>query len=339
MKAVLLALLLVSGFVFSEDFEPELSTINSQAVSTDVIVHNCDAGGDGPEYVTLGIWVNNPFGERTIAYFYYKNFTSGEWALVDTECPVLEFGKTCNVRIPIYLGGRGEEVESLEIAKVTMAQGATTYEAIFEVPLNHFPTAKELIVANKTEVFLEEYASVQPLSLCGPGGSTCCKLKADRDSLIGIEGESAALLTDCQVDGARMLVEGAINTVRSINEDAPACTAALAEIKNAEDLANSRVCNSGNVATQIAALKTAVRGGNYEPSLAALNSAMSSQCLGAQVEDVEAGEVPVTVDTGTGTDSPGAGNTGTNGSKPFCPSTFVLAALLPLALVVYRWDY
>lgn len=327
MKAVLLALLLVSGFVFSPDFEVELSTINSQAVSSNVLVHNCDAGGDAPEYITMGVWVSNPFGERTTAYFYYKNFTNNQW-MQSGECAVLEFGKTCNMRIPIYLGGRGEGVESLEIAKVTMTRGSTTHEAVFEVPLNHFPTAKELIVANKTEVFREDLASAQELSLCS--GTTCCKLKADLDALSTVEADSSNMLKECRVDGARMLVEGAINTLADINTQAPACAAALAEINSAESLANSRACNSGNVATQIAALKAAVRGGNYEPSLDALNSAMSVQCLGAQVEDVAPGEVPTSTDAGTGN---GTGNAG-NGSKPLCPAAFVLAALLPLALMV-----
>ncbi|MFA5411867.1 MAG: hypothetical protein WC350_00775 [Candidatus Micrarchaeia archaeon] len=333
MKALILALLLVSGFVFSEDFEPQLNTINSQAVSTDVIVHNCDIGGDGPEYITFGIWVPNPFGERTTAYFYYKNFTNNEW-VQSGECIVLEFGKNCNMRIPAYLGGRGEAVESLEITKVTMTDGSTTHEATFEVPLNHFPIAKELIVANKTVVFREELASAQEHSLCS--GSTCCKLKADRDSVSGVEEESEALMKECRVDDARLLVEGAINTLVDVNNDAPACAAALAEINSAETLADSRMCNSGNVATQIAALKTAVSGGNYGLSLDALNSAMSVQCMGAQVEDVEAGDVPT--DGAGGTSTPG-GNTGTSGQKPLCPSIFVLAAILPLALMVYRWDY
>lgn len=332
MKALLLALLLVSGLIFSADFEPELNTINSQPVASNVLVHNCDAGGDGPEYITLGVWVPNPFEERTTAYFYYKNFSNGQW-VQNAECIVLEFGKTCSVRIPIYLGGKGEAVESLEITKVKMTQGATTHEAIFEVSLNHFPTAKELIVANKTEVFLEELPSVQALSLCS--GATCCKLKDDRDSISTVEADSLRMLEDCQVDSARMLVEGAINAITDINDNAPACSAALAEINSAESLANSRACNSGNVATQIAALKAAVRGGNYEPSLDALNSAMSVQCLGAQVEDVAPGDVPT---TGTGDDA-GTGTSGTNGSKPMCPSAFVLAAILPLSLLVYRWDY
>ncbi|MDD2655460.1 MAG: hypothetical protein PHQ80_02210 [Candidatus ainarchaeum sp.] len=338
MKAVLLALLLVSGFVFSAELEVELSTIDSQPVSSNVLVHNCDSGGNGPEHITMGIWVENPFGERTTAYFYFRNFTNDQWVQA-AECPVLEFGKTCNVRIPVYLGGRGEGVDSFEIARVTMTRGSTTYEAVFDVPLNHFPTAKELIVENKTEVFLDEYADVQPLSLCSSDGSTCCKLKADRDSLVGVEAESEALLKECRVDGARMLVEGAINTVRSINGNASACTAALSEIKSAEDLANSRACNSGNVATQIAALKTAVRGGNYGMSLDALNSAMSAQCLGgAQVENVEPGDVPTTTGGEAGTGTPGAGTSGT-GSKPMCPSAFVLAALLPLAMMVHKWDF
>lgn len=334
MKAVLLALLLVSGFVFSADFEAELNTINSQPASSDVIVHNCDAGGDGPEYITLGIWISNPFEERTTAYFYYKNFTNNEW-VQSGECIVLEFGKNCNMRIPAYLGGRGEEVESLEITKVTMSSGATTHEAVFEVPLNHFPTAKEIIVANKTVVFREELASAQELSLCS--GSTCCKLKEDRDSVSGVEAESAALLKECRVDDARLLVEGAINTLVAVNGNASACAAALAEINSAESLANSRACNSGNVATQITALKTAVHGGNYGLSLDALNSAMSVQCLGAQVEDVAPGDVPT---TGTGNESgTGTGSNAGTGSKPLCPSAFVLAAILPLALMVYRWDF
>lgn len=336
MKALLLALLLVSGFVFSEGFEDvEVTRINSQAVSSNVIVHNCDDDGDSPEHISMDIWVPNPFGERTIAYFYYKNFTSGQWALVDTECPVLEFGKTCNVRMPIYLGGQGEGVDTFEIAKVSMTQGSTTHEATFEVPLSHYPTAKELIVDNKTEVFQEEYASAQALSFCS--GATCCKLDADLDSLSGVEEDSSNLLKECRVDDARMLVEGAINTLADINTNAPACSAALAEISSAEALANSRACNSGNVATQITALKTAVHNGNYGLSLDALNSAMSVQCLGAQVEDVEPGEVPT---TGTGTDAgTGTGGTGsTGGSKPLCPSAFVLAAILPLALMVSKWD-
>jgi len=336
MKALLLALLLVSGFVFSDDFEVQVNTINSQPVSSNVLVHNCDAQGDAPEHISMGVWVSNPFGERTTAYFYYKNFTNSQWVQA-AECIVLEFGKTCDVRIPLYLGGRGEGVETLEIAKVTMAKGSTTHEAVFEVPLNHFPTAKELVVANKTEVFRAELASAQALSLCS--GTTCCKLKDDLDALSTVEADSSNMLKECKVDGARMLVEGSINTLADINTQAPACASALAEISSAESLADSRACNSGGVATQIAALKAAVGGGNYEPGLDALNSAMSVQCLGAQVEDVAPGDVPTTGnDAGTGTNGT-EGSAGTNGSKPLCPVAFVLAAILPLAFMVSKWDF
>ena len=334
--------LLALGLLFSAEFEDiYIRRVESQDGDQTILVANCDQGGKGPTWITVKVWTPNPFEESTHAFFYYKNFTTGGWVQIE-DCTVLQFGKECQVFLPIYLGGRGDSTESLELIKATMEKGSTRYEATMEISVNHLRTAKEIIVENKTAVYLSLLPSAGAHSFCNSDRSLCCKLQEDYSSVTGLEAQSAALQKECRVDEARILIENAINTLNGINENAPACSAALAEVANAESTAIQRNCDSGGVRTQIDALKAEIRNGNYAPSLAALNSAMSSQCGGATVGEVDPGDVDTgTGGTGTGTGSTGTGGTGTSGSessKPMCPAGFVLF-LLPLALVVYRWDF
>ncbi|HNT60733.1 MAG TPA: hypothetical protein PKJ97_02020 [Candidatus Bilamarchaeaceae archaeon] len=331
MKAAIFLLLVVCGLAFCEAWEIYIREVDSQDPTRAVLVQNCESGGKGPSYVTVDVWTPNPFGERTDAYFYYKNATTGDWVQF-FECGVLQYGKECNVRLPLYLGGTGERTETLELIKATMSRGSTRYEAEMSFPLNHVKTTKETIVENKTAEYRRELSDAQALSFCSADGTLCCKLKEDLSALGGLDNRSAALLKECRVDDARLLLEGAINDLRSIKDSSSHCSAAIAEITNAESLANSRGCNSSAVRTQIDALKARVRDGNYETSLAALNSAMSSQCLGAQVQDVAPGDAPP-AGTPAGSQPPSTQPGGSD--KPMCPSMLVLLALLPFA--VFRW--
>jgi len=335
--------LLVLGLLFSAEFEDiYIRRVESQDGDQTILVTNCDQGGKEPTWVTVKVWTPNPFGESTHALFYYKNATTGGWTQI-YDCTVLQYGKECIVFLPLYLGGMGDKTESLEVIRATMERGSTSYEADMEISFTHARTEKERIVDNKTAAYSTLLAEAGTHSFCNSDRSLCCKLQTDYSSVTGLENRSKALQKECQVDAARILIENAINTLRAINGNASACSAALAEVASAEQTATQRGCNSGSVRTQIDGLKAEIRNGNYALSLAALNSAMSSQCLGgASVEEVEPGDV----DTGTGaggTDTGGTGtgstDTGSSGSsKPMCPGMFILF-LLPFALMVYRWDF
>jgi len=331
--------LLVLGLLFSAEFEDiYIRRVESQDGDQTILVQNCDPGGKGPTQITVKVWTPNPFEESTHALFYYKNFTTNGWVQI-SDCTVLQFGKECQVFLPIYLGGRGDRTEALELIRATMEKGSIGYEANMEISVNHMRTEKEKIVDNKTVTYLSLLSSAGGHSFCNTDRSLCCKLQNDYASVTGLDNRSAALQKECRVDEARILIENAINTLNTINTDAPACSAALAEVAEAESTATQRNCNSGGVRTQIDALKTEIRNGNYGFSLAALNSAMSSQCGGASVGEIEPGEVDTgTGGTGTG-DTGGTQGTGSSGSsKPMCPAAFVLF-LLPLALMVHKWDF
>ncbi|MEW5996287.1 MAG: hypothetical protein AB1657_01695 [Candidatus Micrarchaeota archaeon] len=324
--------LLVLGLLFSAEFEDiYIRSINSFNPDETVMITNCDVQGDKPTYITVKTWVSNPFGETAPATFYYWNFSTGNWMNLST-CNVLQYGKECQVFLPAYLGGMGTETESLELMRVTMSRGSTTYEAVFEFSIEHLETDKEKIVANKTATYLSLLAQAGSHSFCNAGRSLCCKLQTDYSSLTGLDNRSAALLKECRVDEARMLIENAINQLRAIEGNASSCSAALAEIADAEDTANGRGCNTGAVRTQIDALKNEVRNGNYDPSLSALNSALSSQCFGATVEEVEPGEAPV-----PGSPVSGGGEQETGNGKPICPGLFILLIIPLIAVVHHKW--
>lgn len=328
--------LLVLGLLFSAEFEDiYIRRVESQDGDQTILVQNCDPGGKEPTWVTVKVWTPNPFGESTHAFFYYRNYTTGGWVQI-YDCTVLQYGKECQVFLPLYLGGMGDKTESLEVIKATMERGSTRYEATMEISLNHVRTEKEKIVDNKTATYNTLLAQAGAHSFCNPDRSLCCKLQDDYSSVTGLEARSEALQKECQVDAARILIESAINALKGINGNASACSAALAEIANAEQTADQRGCNSGSVRTQIDALKAEVRNGNYETSLVALNAAMASQCLGgAAVGEIEPGEVPV---SGSQPPVSGGAQQETGNGKPMCPGMFILF-LLPLALVVCRWDF
>ena len=320
------------GLLFSAEFEDiYIRRVQSQDPSQPVLVTNCDQGGKGPSQITVKVWTPNPFGESTHAFFYYRNFTTGGWVQV-YDCTVSQYGKECQVFLPLYLGGMGDKTESLEVLRATMEKGATRYEATMEISINHVRTEKEKIVENKTAIYRALFAEVGAYNFCNSDESLCCRLRDDYESVAGLERRSEALQKECQVDAARIMLEDAINTLNGIKESAPACSAALAEIANAEQAANQRGCNSGGVRTQIDALKAEVRNGNYNASLAALNAAMASQCLGgASVGEIEPGEVPA-----SGSQPPVSGGAQQGGGKPICPGMFILF-FLPLALMVRTW--
>lgn len=323
------------GILFSAEFEDiYIRSVNSFNPDQTVMVTNCDVQGDKPTYLSVKVWVPNPFGETTKSYIYYKNSTTGGWVQF-AECNVLQYGKECQVFLPVYLGGKGGRTESLELMKVTMSRGSTTYEATFEFSLEHLETDKEKIVTNKTALYRTLLAEAGRHSFCNADRSLCCKLQGDYSSLLGLDNRSAALLKECRVDEARMLIEDAINQLRAIDANASLCSAALAEIADAEGTANSRGCNTGAVRSAIDSLKSEVRNGNYNPSLSALNSALSSQCFGATVEEVEPGEVPV---SGSQLPASGGGEREAGNRKPICPGMFILL-LIPLVMAVHRWDF
>lgn len=337
MKTILLAFGLVAvGLLFSAGFDDMyIRRVESQDPSQPVLVQNCDPGGKEPTWITVKVWTPNPFGESTHAFFYYKNFTTGGWVQI-YDCSVLQYGKECQVHLPLYLGGMGDKTESLEVIRATMEKGSTRYEATMEISLNHVRTDKEKIVENKTATYRALYAEVGGYSFCDSAGTLCCKLKDDYESVAGLEARSEALQKECQVDAARILMENAINTLNAIKRDAPACSAALSGIANAEQTANQRNCNSGTVRAQIDALKAEVRNGDYELDLSALNSAIGSQCGGLGLPAGLGGSGPAGPGQDSGSQLPASGSGGQE--KPFCPGMFVLM-LLPLALVVFRWDF
>jgi len=334
--------MLVLGLLFSAEFEDiYIRRIESQDGDQTILVQNCDPGGKEPTWITVKVWTPNPFEETTHAFFYYKNFTNDQWVQIE-DCTVLQYGKECQVFLPIYLGGRGDRTESLELIRATMEQSPTRYEATMEISVNHQRTEKEKIVDNKTATYNTLLAEAGTNSFCNSGASLCCKLKDDYESVTGLEARSEALQKECQVDAARILIENAINTLNAINRDASACSAAIATVQGAESTATSRGCNSGAVRTQIDALKAQIREGTYTADVTALNSAMASQCGGATVPPSTGGTGTTgtggTGTTGTGTGGTGGTGAGGNGSKPMCPGAFILF-LLPLALMVYRWDF
>ena len=217
-----------------------------------------------------------------------------------------------------------------------MEKGSTKYEAALNMTVNHLRTDKEKIVENKTATYLSLLSTAGQHSFCNSDRSLCCKLQSDYASLAGLNNRSAALLKECKVDDARIMMENAVNGLTAINDNASACAASLSEIATAESTATSRGCDSGAVSTQIDALKSQVRNGNYALDLSALNSAMSSQCGGTSVQAVQPGDVGNGIPAGTGGTQ---GTAGTGKSKPFCPGMFILF-LLPLALMVYsKWDF
>ena len=339
---------LLLGVLFSAAFEDiYIRSIESQPPTQSALVQNCDPGGKAPTYVTVKVWTPNPFNESTHALFFYKNFTTGGWVQI-YDCSVLAFGKECQVHLPIYLGGMGEKTESLELMYASMQKGSTKYEATFTMSMNHLETDKEKITDNKTAVYSTLLAEAGSHSFCNSDRSLCCKLQNDYSSLTGLENRSAALQKECRVDEARIMIESAINNLTAINNDASSCSSALAQIAEAESTATTRGCDSGTVSSAIDALKTGVRGGNYDLSLASLNSAMSSQCGGATVNETGTGGTGTagngTEGTGGGTGTEGTGGTQGTGSssgtsKPICPGMFILF-LLPLALMVYpKWDF
>ncbi len=328
--------LLALGLLFSAEFEDiYIRRVESQEPDQAVLVQNCDPGGKEPTWITVKVWTPNPFEESTHALFYYKNSTTGGWAQIE-DCTVLQYGKECTVHLPIYLGGMGDKTEALELLRATMEKGSTRYEAEMEIYLNHMRTQKEIIIDNKTGTYLSLLEGVDPDRFCSSDGSLCCRLKDDYESVTGLEAQSEALQKECQVDAARILIENAINTLNDMDRDAAACSDAIATVQGAESTATGRGCNSGSVSAQIGALKTQIREGNYALDTSALSSAMASQCGGAAIPPVTTGGTGTAGTGGTGTG--GTQATGGNGSsKPICPGMFILM-LLPLALMVHRWD-
>ncbi len=336
MRAHALFLLLVLlGVSFCPTLDDaHIRRVNGEYPEEAILVSNCDAGGKGPTHASVKVWVPNPFEETATARLYYKNFTTDDWVLGE-EYNVLQYGKECEIFLPLYFGGMGDDTEELEVLRVELTKGSTTYEAEFEIEFEHLRTNKEIIVENKTALYLSTLDDVGEHSFCNSDRSLCCKLDEEYDALTGLDAQVPSLLAECQVDDARILMEEAVNDLRDIDSSASACSAALAEIATAEATANQGGCNSGAVRTQIDALKSEVRNGNYELSLSALNSAMASQCGGASVQEVEPGDVPT---TGTGAEDdwvpPAAGN---GDEKPCCPSMFMLLLAL-LSLWVHAWD-
>lgn len=308
--------------------------VASQSPEEAILVSNCDAGGKGPTYVSVKVWVPNPFEETATAKLYYKNFTSDRWVLGE-EYNVLQYGKECEIFLPLYFGGMGDDTEELEVLRVELTKGSTTYEAEYDIEFEHVRTTKEIIVENKTALYLSTLDDVGELSFCNSDRSLCCKLDDEYDSLTGLDAQVPDMLAECRVDDARILMEEAVNDLRDIENSATACSAALATIANSEATANQRGCNTGGVRTQIDALKSQVRGGTYDLSLSALNSAMASQCGGASVSEVQPSDLPP---AGTGAEDEWTPPTTGNGDeKPCCPSMFILLLAL-LSLWVHAWD-
>jgi hypothetical protein len=290
----LFLLLVLLGVSFCPTLDDSyVRQVNSQSPEEAILVSNCDPGGKGPTYVSVKVWVPNPFEETATAKLYYKNFTTDDWVLGE-DYNVLQYGKECEIFLPLYFGGMGDDTEELEVLRVELTKGSTTYEAEFEIEFEHLRTTKETIVENKTALYLSTLESVGERSFCNSGRSLCCKLQEEYDNLTGLDAQVPGLLKECRVDDARILMEEAVNHLRDIENSASSCSAALAEIATAEATATQRGCNTGAVRTQIDALKSQVRGGTYELSLSALNSAMASQCGGASVTQVQPSDVPAT---------------------------------------------
>ncbi|MEM4367063.1 MAG: hypothetical protein QW035_02950 [Candidatus Anstonellales archaeon] len=327
----MLALVLLFSLAYSQTgfpMEVTLKILGTSGGTGNALVNNCADNG-GPATIDVGLQFSSP-GKSTPVYYRLYDTYLEEWGEYKLLCTVGASGKTCNLVLPLKLGGKGNGTYSSDLIQLKVEEGQYQYLKTFSLSFEHWATALEQQILQKVAKARGEISKIEQ-----KGKNKECNAL---DHLDGIKAELINIedmVAQCKLQEGFSAVTNIEGRLATYSSEVDACVGNWQRFESIMQT-KQQDCNNQFDSSLESEIRTRIKAGTVQESdFSTLSNAVASyneKCQG--IGGIIGGG---TGNGGTGSTGGSGGGSGTGtsggtssteGTSPACGAAFILLGAL-----------